>query len=113
MSAHEPGATVALEIKSRYVEERDDPPNSIIYAPDTDRMKSSYSKYIFNKEAYLAAMKSTDTSGTLNITITAVNSSMYNGAPGCPEPMGGFHNKYFTCTINSAEPNEEGVEEES
>jgi hypothetical protein len=93
--SHKVGDTVTLEITHKYIEEWDQFPNSKVYAPDSDRMKSSYEYYIFDRDVFMNA----GCPSTLTVVIEAVNSTAEHAASGSAEPEGGFKNKYYTCAI--------------
>src|SRR3989338_6895217 len=92
------GDTINLEIISKYLENWDKFPGKQVYAPFTDRMKSSYDYYIFDQSEF----DGVSGASSISITITAVNGTAESAAAGCAEPEGGFHNHYYTCTINGA-----------
>jgi hypothetical protein len=101
--AHKVGDIISLEIQEKYLENWDQFPNSKVYAPDTDRMKSSYEYYIFDKAAFEAA----GSPSNIRVVIEAVNSTAEHAASGSAEPEGGFKNKYYTCAIVDGADSEE------
>ena len=100
MPIHKVGDAITLTLLEKYVKGgRSDAPGKVIYAPDSDRMKSRYQYYVFDEAAYVAVLGGKGNGGTLQCTVTAVADKVSNLDNSHPQPDGGFQNTYFACNI--------------
>ena len=97
---HNVGDSVVLTFNKRYIESgaHYELPGKVVYAPDTDRMKSWYDKYVFDGTEFASV-----TTGRARVTILAVaDKATKLDDPNLPQPEGGFANTYYSCKIVEA-----------
>ena len=98
--AHAIGDTVDMELEDRYVESWDSAPNKVVYAPESDRMKSRYDYYVFDAAEFVKKFGSKSAGGSVKVQITNITSAVEHADdPSHAQPQGGFKKVHFACKI--------------
>lgn len=113
---HSVGAIIDKTLKERYVEDWNSisgpsrTTDKVVYAEDSDRMKASYSYYVFDLQEYIAALGAANVGGNVKLEITNVASKIDEVDKQLPQPDGGFQKTFYMCKIvavNAAEGGDE------